>query len=145
MLRIFSLIGALALLLTTFTGCNATKEAKAGTPAKAIDRGKYLVENVGMCADCHTARQADGQFDRSRWLQGSMVVFKPIDPMPVWAVVAPAIAGLPGHDERDAIVLLETGLTPTGGYLRPPMPEYRFSHEDAQAVVTYLKSLAPTQ
>jgi len=30
------------------------------TPAAKVERGKYLVENVGMCGDCHTPRNERG-------------------------------------------------------------------------------------
>jgi len=104
-------------------------------------RGKYLVEQVAMCGDCHTPRKANGEADRARWMQGAALDFKPLHPMP-WAAVAPTIAALPGWSEEHAVSLLETGLMPNGQFLRPPMPRYRFSHQDAEAAVAYLKSLA---
>jgi len=55
------------------------------TPAAKIDRGKYLVENVGMCGDCHTPHNEKGEPIREKWLQGSPLAFKPTVPMPVWA------------------------------------------------------------
>jgi hypothetical protein len=35
-----------------------------------------------------------------------------------------------------------TGKRPTGAPTLPPMPEYRFSREDAEATTAYLESLA---
>ena len=35
----------------------------------------------------------------------------------------------------------KTGLGPTGNKADPPMPLYKLKHEDAQAVVDYLKTL----
>jgi len=108
---------------------------------QAPARGKYLVESVAMCADCHTPRNQDGAFDRSRWLQGSDIDFQPAHALPNWAGKAPGIAGLPKLGDAAVIRLLETGLMPDGQPARPPMPQYRMSHEDAAAVADYLKSL----
>jgi mono/diheme cytochrome c family protein len=106
-----------------------------------IEHGRYLVEQVGMCADCHTPRGKDGQFDRSRWLQGDLLGFKPEHPMP-FAAIAPPIAGLPSYATDDlAARFLETGTNAAGKMATPPMPQFRFSHKDALAVVAYLRSL----
>jgi hypothetical protein len=37
--------------------------------------------------------------------------------------------------------VLETGLNPGGGTADPPMPQYRFTPEDAAAIVQYLKTV----
>ena len=104
-------------------------------------RGKYLVESVAMCADCHTPRNPEGALDRSRWLQGSNLDFQPAHTLPNWTGKAPGIAGLREMGDAAVIRLLETGLRPDGQPARPPMPQYRLSHEDAAAVADYLKSL----
>ena len=109
-----------------------------------VQRGKYLVEQVGMCADCHTPRDQKGEFLKQNWLQGSAIHFTPVHPMP-FAAVAPAIAGLPTYATDDqAIKFLEAGITASGKPALPPMPQYRFNHEDATAVVAYLRSLKKT-
>lgn len=105
-----------------------------------LTRGRYLVEHVGLCADCHTPRNEKGQFLRDQWLKGAALPFQPMVPMP-WSPAAPPIAGLPSMTEEQALVFMRTGKRPDGSVPRPPMPEFRFSAEDASAVVAYLKSL----
>src|SRR5438309_109690 len=39
---------------------------------------------------------------------------------------------------------LTTGVWPDGQRLRPPMPQFRMSREDAESVVAYLRSLTPS-
>jgi mono/diheme cytochrome c family protein len=110
----------------------------------AIDRGRYLTHSVAMCVECHSPRDEDGQLLHEREFQGA--------PVPVdgprwardWAVRAPAIAGLPGWSEADAVALLMTGKRPSGEAPRRPMPPFRLDREDATAVVRYLKSLVGT-
>ncbi len=108
-----------------------------------IARGRYLVERVAMCVDCHTPRNERGEFDRGRWLRGAKLEFQPARPMPVWAGYAPDLAGLPGLTDVEAVRLLTTGLLPAGKPPDPPMPGYKMSQADAAAVVAYLRSLKP--
>jgi hypothetical protein len=55
---------------------------------------------------------------------------------------APKIAGMPSGWTRDHMIkFLETGEKPGGIVCGPPMPPYRFNHEDAIAVAEYLASL----
>ena len=106
----------------------------------SIQRGKYLVENVAMCAECHTPKTDKGDYDRSQWLQGNLLDFKPDHPMP-FAAVAPPIAGMPGFTDEQALKFLETGIDLTGKLAMYPMPQFRLNHDDALAVVAYLRSL----
>ena len=131
----------LATVITLFTVATTSVTSVTAQNNNPIVRGQYLVEQVAMCADCHSPRNEQGEFDRVHWLQGAPIGFKPIFPMPAWADIAPSIAGI-GNEEEEAVVkLLETGLNSQGMLARPPMPTYRLSHSDAVAVVAYLKSL----
>lgn len=104
-------------------------------------RGRYIVEQVGLCADCHSPRNEKGQFLTESWLKGSLLPMKPIVPMP-FTSAAPAIAGLPTMNDAQAKTFLTTGKRPDGSYPLPPMPPYRFSPEDADAVIAYLRTVA---
>jgi hypothetical protein len=119
------------------------KPRPKATSATMLARGKYLVEQVGLCGDCHTPRNEKGEPIQEQWLQGATLDFKPIVPMPVWADKAPVIAGLPGWEKEAAIKFLMTGFAYNGLPGRPPMPQYRFNQTDAEAIVAYLKSLPP--
>lgn len=110
-----------------------------------IARGKYLVESIGMCGDCHTPRNEKGEFVKAQWLQGATLDFKPTVPMPVWADKSVNIAGLPGWEKDAAIRFFMTGIASNGLPPRPPMPQYRYSQADAEAVVAYLQSLEPAK
>ena len=133
-----------ALLLGLAAGFSVNLLRAQPAPDDAqIQRGKYLVENVAMCADCHTPRDDKGQFDRTHWLQGNVLDIKPDHPMPLvpFAAVALPIAGLPGFTDEKAVKFLETGIDLTGKPAMWPMPQFRFNHDDAVAVVAYLRSL----
>ena len=114
--------------------------ATNGEPAA---RGKYLVENVAMCGQCHTPTDNNGNPDRTQWLQGAPVPWLPSTPDPKWPLKAPRIGGTPPANDADMIKLLTTGVWTTGNRLRSPMPQFRMNRSDAEAVVAYLKSLVP--
>lgn len=123
---------------------NLAAAASAAPPAPGagtLARGKYLVENAGQCQDCHTPRNEKGQFVKEQWLLGSELMFKATVPMP-WMAVAPPIAGLPTLTHEQAVHFLMTGERPGKPTVTPPMPEYRFSKADAEAISAYLKSLS---
>ena len=133
-----------ALVVTVFRMQIGIAARENPTVEQRIERGRHLVENVAMCADCHTPRLASGAFDRARWLQGAPLGFAPVAEMP-WAAVAPSIAGLPGVTDEQGIQFFMTGQRPGGAKCLPPMPEYRLSREEAADVVAYLRSLPAAQ
>jgi len=123
----------------------ADQKTSSGTSSAKIARGKYLVENIGMCGDCHTPHDQKGEPVKEQWLKGTELPFKPAVPMPVWADKSVNIAGLPGWEHDAAVKFLMTGIAYNGLPARPPMPQYRYSQQDAEAIVAYLKSLGPTK
>jgi mono/diheme cytochrome c family protein len=111
-------------------------------PTKAeIERGRYLVEEVAKCSECHTPRKADGELDRAAWLGGAPIWVRPVAPIANWADSAPALAGLPGFTEAQVERVLEDGTRSNGEPLRPPMCIYHLSPPDARAIAAYLKAL----
>jgi mono/diheme cytochrome c family protein len=116
--------------------------APAPSAAK-IAHGKYLVENVARCGDCHSPHDEKGEPISGKALTGSALSFKPVTPMPVWADKAPNIAGLRGWTEDAAVKFMMTGIAYNDLPARPPMPQYRLNQEDAAAVVAYLISNGP--
>ncbi len=113
----------------------------SAAPPDKVARGKYLVERTGMCQDCHTPRNERGEYVREKWLQGSELMFKPSVPVPGWTSKAPQIAGLPNWTDEQARKFLMTGTMPDGSRANPPMPEFRFNQQDADAIIAYLRSL----
>jgi len=105
------------------------------------ERGRYLVNHVAMCIQCHTPREPDGRLDRRKLLEGGSIPIESPYPDQVWGFEAPQLKGLPGWEVEDFVTLLTTGRRPDGRSPRPPMPPFRLSEEDARAIVAYLNSL----
>ena len=122
-LTAIALTGALVIVVGI-----AILNASAQGISDQAARGKYLVMSAGKCSDCH-----------GEHLQGATLNFlKP--GMPV-VYYAPKIAGLPQLSFTEATTFLQTGTLPSGKHALPPMPQYRFNHDDAAAIVAYLKRL----
>ncbi len=121
----------------------AGKTARSTVNVAIIARGKYIVEGVAACGDCHTPRKANGQLDYDRWLAGAPVPYLSARAEPDWPTIAPRLAGLPPASDTQMITLLTTGVWVTGKPLRSPMPRFRMLPADAEAVLAYLKSLTP--
>lgn len=111
------------------------------TSQAEIARGKYIVENVAMCPQCHTPRHDDGTLDHAHELEGTAEFFQPPHPDQNWPLKAPRIGGDPPANDLDMIKLLTTGIWTDGKPLRLPMMPFRMSEADAKAVLAYLKSV----
>ena len=133
----------LGLVLVTYYLVIAAGTDNQAVSKQEVTRGKYLVEQVAMCIQCHTPRDASGQLLLTRYLQGAAVpVPAPANFQIEWAYKAPAIAGLPGYTRQEGIRLLMDGMTPDRRTPKAPMPKFRLTRPDAEAVVDYLKSLS---
>jgi mono/diheme cytochrome c family protein len=131
----------------------AAPEPASRADDPAVQRGRYLVNLLG-CASCHTDGALIGAPEPSRALAGSSVGIAISDPMRVEypAVVYPPNitphpeAGIGDWSDQQIADLLRQGMRRHGGRALPVMPwqSYaRLNEEDALAIASYLKSLAP--
>src|SRR5258707_10266748 len=100
-----------------------------------------MVEGVAMWGQCHTQRDAANGPNDAQWLAGAPVWLKPVQPSEDWPLQAARLAGNPPGTDAEMVKLLMTGIWRDGKYLRPQMPQFRMSRQDAESVVAYLKSL----
>ena len=111
----------------------------APTPARDAtwNRGAYLVESLGHCSACHSARNVFGA--SSHGLAGGMI--------PVLNWYAPSLAGT-AMPQAELVQLLHTGVAPNATVIGP-MAEVvarsvqYLTHEDVTAMAVYLKALPP--
>jgi mono/diheme cytochrome c family protein len=119
-----------------------TARVESQNKSEEIKRGKYLVEEVAKCPECHTPRDKNNQLDPERWLQGAPIWIQPVFKTADWAELAPSLAGLGNYTEAQMVRILEKGERANGGgTVQPPMHIYRMNHPDAEAIIAYLKSL----
>ena len=131
----------LVSLLVVLFPCTFSALAFAASSDAQVSRASYLVNYVAMCVQCHTPRSADGNLDGERLFKGAPIPVRSPFPNQTWAFTAPAIAGLPGWTAEGAVTLLTTGRRLNGYTPKRPMPPFRLTREDAEAVAAYLQSL----
>jgi mono/diheme cytochrome c family protein len=141
MSRVIVLLGAV-LLVATLSGQSASAQgsAAAGGVVGNSEHGRYLVEQVAMCGECHSTRDAQGNIVPGTRFMGGPMPFRP-QWSADWPVSAPRIAGLPGYTDELAIRLLTQGAIKRDGTpLRRPMPAFRMTPQDAADIIVYLRS-----
>jgi len=131
-----------ALILTSVVASICA--ARAETP---VERGLYLVTIAG-CNDCHTPGGLLGAPDKTKLLGGSDVGFgDPASGVWIGGNLTPDNETGLGKWTTDQIVIAFTkGKRPDGSDISPIMPWPALSHlthDDALAVVAYLRSLPP--
>ena len=94
-----------------------------------------------MCVECHSTRDAEGTIiEADKYLGGNI---PPAPPWGLdWAARAPRNRGLLGYDDKAALRLLTEGaIGRDGRRLRPPMPRFFMTTQDAADVIAFLRSL----
>jgi hypothetical protein len=110
-------------------------------PPGNVEHGRYLAEHVAMCVECHSTRDAEGRIIAADMYLGGNIPFAPPWPND-WATRAPRNRGLPGYDDKMALRLLTDGaIGRDGRQLRPPMPRFHMTRQDAADVIAFLRSL----
>lgn len=108
-------------------------------PTPEVERGRYLVEALGHCGECHTPRNLLGGLQMSKWLGGG--------PNPSGQGTIPNIT--PGGLDWSAADIqnyLTTGFTPdfdtVGGEMVDVVDNLsKLPEEDVAAIVAYLKAV----
>src|SRR3970040_2314072 len=92
---------ALGALLLVATQLSAQRPAQSvGAAAANIDHGRYIVERVAMCYECHSTRDSQGNIAAgTRFMGGAMPMRPPW--RSDWPVQIPRIAGLPGYTDEE--------------------------------------------
>ena len=120
-----------------------TDEPDAGTDER-VARGRYLVEALGHCAECHTPRNMLGATKRARHMAGSR--YGP-GGLSVPNITPDAETGIGAWSELDLVFFLRTGFTPSGDDVQGEMREAiddglrHLTQADLEAIAAYLKSL----
>jgi len=106
------------------------------------DRGKYIVEDIAICGQCHTPRDSDGAPDRSRWLEGAPVWLKSAEPVEIGRSRPRDCRSVTGDGRGNGDVVDDGNLAwwlSASAYATISS----MSQQDAAAVVAYLKAVKP--
>jgi len=139
----------LLVLAALVAAAPAVAQTVQRSRADTIARGRYIVETIGACGNCHTQqRMVDG---RAQTLPGLALAGGTPEDAPFGRWVAPNITpdvetGIGRWTEAQIAVALREGKRPDGSTIGPPMPFAQLRHlsdADAAAIAAYLKSIRP--
>ncbi|HSW04485.1 c-type cytochrome [Aquabacterium sp.] len=108
-----------------------------------IERGRYLVQSISACGNCHTPRGLNGPLKGKAFAGGAEFA------EPAFKAYAPNITpdpqtGIGRWTTAQVITAIREGKRPDGTIIGPPMPIARYrgiSDRDAVAIAAYLRSL----
>lgn len=118
----------------------------AKAPKSGVERGRYLVEHVSLCADCHTPRNLLMAPRRALYLAGSKVGILGEE---IPNITPDKETGIGEWSRSDIAELLLTGTKPDLDNVQGLMAEVieagfkQMKKEDALAIADYLKSVPP--
>jgi mono/diheme cytochrome c family protein len=128
---------AIALLLALFPA--------TGRAETEIERGRYLVETLAACGNCHTPKGPNGPALSKKFAGGDVI--KHADFTAVTPNITPdPETGIGRWTDHQIFLAIREGRRPDGRLLGPAMPSrsYRnLADDDVKAMVAYLRSVPP--
>jgi len=138
MRRNFRLAALAALLGTACT--TASADAR-------LDRGRYLVESIAGCGNCHTPQGPNGPLP-GKALAGGLPVQDPNFTAISANITPDPETGIGKWTDAQIVLAIREGRRPDGSLIGPPMPfdQYRhMSDNDVAAIVAYLRTVPPVK
>jgi hypothetical protein len=132
---------AACLIATAVTAIATTPRAET-----VLERGRYLAETIGACADCRTPKNKRGQpIQTVAYVDGFVI------PDKMFTAVAPNIApdketGIGAWTDAQIARAIREGIGPDGKVIGPPMPFAWYDKvkpADTPAILEYLGSVKP--
>lgn len=118
--------------------------AAAGT---LEERGRYLVESIAGCGNCHSLQDAGGPIPGKELAGGPPIKEAPFDAYPANITPDPE-TGIGAWSDTEIVRAIREGVSRDGRVMGPPMPFalYRgLADDDVQAMVAYLRTVKPVR
>jgi mono/diheme cytochrome c family protein len=112
--------------------------------ADPLEHGRYLVETVAGCGNCHTPRLPDGTPDDSKNLAGAFVIEEPVFRAYARNITPDMETGIGSWTEDQIIDAVRNARRPDGTFMGPPMSfgwYKNLSDTDVRAIAKYVKSV----
>lgn len=120
--------------LAAATGANAESR---------LERGRYLMQSIVACGNCHTPQGPDGPMSGMELAGGLKIEDKPFTAI-ASNITPDRETGIGKWTDAQIITAIREGRRPDGSIIGPPMPIglYRgMSDNEARAIVACLRSL----
>ncbi len=119
--------------------------AAPGRAETQLERGRYLVETVAACGNCHTPKGPNGPLPDKKLAGGDII--KHADFTAATANITPdPETGIGKWTDDQIFLAIREGRRPDGSLIGPAMPSrsYRnLADGDVRAIVAYLRSVPP--
>jgi mono/diheme cytochrome c family protein len=138
---------AALLLMLAPAAVPAQTAAPAAGPTALLERGRYLVQGIVACGNCHTPQGPNGPVPGQE-MAGGMVFEEPVFRAVASNITPDRETGIGAWTDAQLIRAIREGIRPDGSVIGPPMPIglYRgISDTDARAIVAYLRSVPPVR
>ncbi|WIT12899.1 cytochrome c [Paucibacter sediminis] len=109
----------------------------------ALERGKYLMEGIVACGNCHLARGPQGQPLFEKGLSGGLPFDEPVFMAYAANITPDKVTGIGNWTDAQLGKAIREGMRPDGRLIGPPMPiEYyrHLSDADLAAIIAYLRA-----
>jgi mono/diheme cytochrome c family protein len=111
----------------------------------AVERGRYLVETIAACGNCHTPKGPQGDLPNMALAGGFVIEEQP------FTAIAPNITpdpdtGIGKWTDAQLFLAIREGRRPDGSLIGPPMPfeVYRgLADDDVRAMIAFLRTVKP--
>jgi mono/diheme cytochrome c family protein len=112
-----------------------------------VERGKYLVEVIGACGNCHTPKGPNGDL-AEKHLAGGFVIEEAFGKAVGRNITQDKETGIGSWTDQEIIRAIREGKAKDGSILGPPMPfplYQNLSDNDVKAMVAYLRTVKPVK
>ena len=132
------LIGLVSLCVIVATSLPVSAQSQ-------VERGRYLVEVLAACGNCHTPKGPQGDVP-GKHLAGGFQLDEDFGTWITPNITSDPETGIGKWTDDEVIRAIREGRGRDGKTLGPPMPFYlfrRLSDTDVRAIVAYLRTVAP--
>jgi len=126
----------------------ATVTAFAAAAQTPVERGKYLVESIVACGNCHTPQGPNGPVVNRTLSGGPPMVEGTLFTAHPSNITPDRETGIGKYTDAQLKVMIREGKRPDGTLIGPPMPFnfYRsMADADLDAIIAYLRTVPPVR
>lgn len=118
--------------------------AAAETP---VERGRYLVESIAGCGNCHSLQDAGGVVPGKEFAGGPPIKDAAFDAWPA-NITPDKETGIGSWSDAEIVRAIREGVDRDGRLMGPPMPFWLYrdiADDDVNAMVAYLRTVKPVK
>ena len=127
--------------IVMFTLLLAVTAAQAQSP---VERGRYLVETIAGCGNCHTPQGPNGPIPGKTLAGGNVLEDSPAFTAVAANITQDKATGIGAWTDQQIALAIREGKRPDGSLIGPPMPfeMYRgMADADLAAIVAFLRTV----